>query len=116
MRDPEVGPAMEHVPGQRPSEQFDQVIGSLADGALVFPPPFDLATTVALGGNASRDTAAVAAFGAARDRICTQVRIRLDEVDPDTATHREILDVTVGSILEAVWLAAQIVNEANGRE
>lgn len=87
--------------------RFHQVVAVLADGALMYPPPFDLATSLALAANI--DTGDLAeklhAVTAARD---TKYQVTIYQCDDEHGMRREVVDTTVSSssllqvLLEAV--------------
>ncbi len=108
------GPATERLtPAQRAGDdQFVAAVSLLADGELIFPPPFDLATAAALCRNTSGGDAAERNFERACDAVPRQFRLRLHQVAPGTGVEpREIVDTTVPGLLQILTIVHGLVAE-----
>lgn len=93
-----VGPASEQLaPAQRESpEKFLNAVGTIADGALVFPVPFDLASAAALAGNDIAGEDAVCAASAAHTGTTIRYHVQISQVvDGQSDLRREVVDAVV---------------------
>lgn len=91
---------------------FATAIGSLTDGALLFPPPFDLASSAALARNATDGSDAVTQFPL--NRTGTQYRILIVEEPVDGTTGiepRDIINCTVQDRHAAAALLGTLAEE-----
>ena len=106
-----LGPSIERLtPVQRIDDSvFAHAVSPLAEGALRFRPPFDLASSAALGQNTLTGRLALASFGLARMQRAGTYRLRLDEVlGPE---QREVVDVVMPSSGALVDLLHGLLNE-----
>lgn len=96
MGDP-VGPAQERLTvDHASSEQFNRAVGSLADGALIFPAPFDLATAAGLAANDIDGADAVDVEAATRGEIGLHYHVQITQiVDGRPDLRRPVVDTTV---------------------
>lgn len=97
--------------------EFDTAVASLADGGLVFPPPFDLSSSAALAANLDIGSIAEELFTttAARD---SQFSVRIGELigDQPELGQREILDTAVGSTTLLIALLEMLIVELRARQ
>lgn len=95
MSSPGIGPAREHVPpAQRDPDRFARTVGTLTEGALRFPAPFDLAASAALADNPLTGTTAERLFEAVRAHLSRRFHIQVHEVigDAPEPWRREVVD------------------------
>lgn len=90
---------------------FNRVISDLAEGGLTFPPPFDLATSLALASNLDRGELAERLFDvtAARETQFT-VQIKACSAQYPELT-RQVIDTTVSSTQLLTVLLENLLDE-----
>ena len=89
------GPDRETLaPAQRASaQQFRKAVGSLADGGVVFPAPFDLGTAAGLADNDADDTDAVDICTAVAAETAIRYHVQITQVVDDRPDlRRQIID------------------------
>lgn len=67
-------------------------MGSLAEGALIFPEPFDLLTSAALARNGARRREAEVLFAATRAGMVPHYRVSVTEELAGSAETREVVN------------------------
>lgn len=93
-----VGPRPEQLaPAHRAApETFQRAVGSLTDGALMFPAPFDLVTAAALAGNDIDGEDAVTVAEAVRGSVDVRYHVQITQVvDDQPDLRREVIDAVV---------------------
>lgn len=92
-------------------------VADLAEGELTFPPPFDLASAVALGKNADRGELAENLFAATASRDCGY-RVTISALTPegDEPLQREIINTTVASTNLLMTLLDGLLDELQARQ
>jgi hypothetical protein len=97
------------------AERFTEVVAGLANGSLLFPPPFDFATSLALAANIDLGALAQQLFDvtAARD---TKYEVSIYACSGDHENvRRQIIDTTVASTQVLYALLEHVLDELDER-
>lgn len=97
-------------------EQFAEAIGSLTQGELTFPAPFDLVSSWALARNANEGDAALESFARDTNSGSRRFQIRIHALSGEDS-RREIIDTVVtGPRVAAQLLAGLAIDMVNGED
>lgn len=89
--------------------RFHQVTGSIVRGALVFPPPFDLATSAALAVNDETGDIAERLFEITAQKH-SKFRVLITEI-ADGVDDQEVINTTVTGQQLLITLLDEFINE-----
>ena len=93
-----------------------ETVADLAQGELTFPPPFDLASAVALRDNTDAGDLALKLFAATAARDCGyQVTISALTPEGSEPMRREIINTTVASTALLAALLDGLLDELHDR-
>lgn len=111
----DIGPGLERTAlTEDVVEEFHAVMGALAEGALVFPSPFDASSTVALGRNFCRGERAVTVFETERATLTNRYRIQISEEFDDEPLRREVMNVAHDDPRILIGMILSFVQELTG--
>ncbi len=96
-------------------EDFASVVGSLNGGELMFPAPFDLASSAALGLNSDDGDRALGLFDGTASTRRLGFRLRVDQVvlDHPDGPGREVIDIVVTDVHQAKALIGMLAQEVS---
>jgi hypothetical protein len=101
------------VVGSALPDDFTAAVGSLNGGELMFPPPFDLASSVALDANTDDGDLALGLFDGTANTRSLGFRLRVEQVLLDTPDGpvREVIDIVVTDVRQAKALIGILARE-----
>ncbi len=93
------------------------MIGSLTEGALTFPPPFDLSSSAALAANTDVGHIAHELFRVTAERDCAyEVLIRAVPHGDEQVGERGVLDTRVSSTRQLIVLLETLLDELDPQQ
>lgn len=102
-------------PAQRTGnhDRFERAVGSLGNGSLLLPPPFDVTTSAALAANRSKGEEAVRSFATTRAGMRRSFRMQIHEVveGSDDIAPREIVSTVQARLADLLEIAEALCME-----